>query len=155
MGIDNLRCKFGLVVLIPCEHWELPATKSKQQERHRLPRQGRARLAVTTSWAWARRTKIPTNFQPERGWRSFVEKRVFQRTTERTQRGKLVQTVGAVSKVMPEFSGADDAQFTVEIAVNDGIFKITAHAYPLLQRSLPARSAIDAGPATTRTSQSL
>jgi len=59
-----------------------------------------------------------------------------------------------VSGDLTNFGGADDAQFTVEIAVNDGIFKITPHAYPLLQRSLPARSAIDAGPATTRTSQS-
>src|SRR6266481_5762414 len=46
---------------LPCERRELPATKSKQQERHRLPRQGRARLAVTTSWAWAR-TEDPNGF---------------------------------------------------------------------------------------------
>src|SRR6202795_3902372 len=140
MRIDNFSGKFGLVIVTAKPGTHFPQYDRDEKQRRRgsqpMPKERPRRGSGGRDWA-----EMGVNRPPQRGGGRLIKLSELQSAAQPIQVHELSGAVDAMPEVALEFGSARGVQFTVEIALKEGIAKVTLHGQPPFERSLPARNA--------------
>jgi hypothetical protein len=136
--IDNLLGKFNLIIVGVKYRAQPPSRECEKECGRRGQPMPKERLGLRS---WGRdEAKIGANLFPKQGRRGVIELREPQSLAQQVQVHKLNGAKDALLEVVLEFRSISNTQLTVEIAMKEGIGKVTPHGQPPCEWSLPAPS---------------